>query len=200
MITINNKYDISLSDADTVLYGRPRIIDTVSESSVKDKFYKLIIKDILEKLATKPNLLFSAFWNKYYHGFDMFSNDDTYELSKIYTHSHSIIDFFRSGDKYLSNMGKKKMIFLPLRSIFKDFDIFTFVGRMWILDIKSSFENVQVMVEKIQHDGQIGGSTKINTFDVQIPKTSLHIVKEGGGDIFFLNDNFYFLDGYRKYV
>lgn len=197
MITIKG-HDVSLSDSDTILYGRPRIIDHVGEHSVKDNIYKPFSRDILRQLSKDKQLVFERFWRNYYKEFDLFDNNETIELAKIYNRSRSLIAFFKEADEYLGKAAKKKWIFLPLRDILRDNKIQSFVGRNWVLDIKKAADHVNVKVDKLI--SQTGGGESLDTYNVHFPKVRIRHVDGPSGDMLYINSSYYYIDTLKRFT
>jgi predicted DNA-binding protein (MmcQ/YjbR family) len=196
MITIKGN-DISLSDSDTILYGRPRIIDIVGDHSVKDNFYRPFSRDMLITLSKKKQLVFERFWKKYYSRFDEFDKNEIVQLSNIYNKSQSLLAFFKESDTYLSKVNKKKWIFLSLRDILRDNEIESFVNTTWVLDIKTAAEHVNVKVDKLI--SQTGGGSS-DTYNVHSPKVRIRHVDGPSGDMLYINSSYYYIDTLKRFV
>lgn len=195
MITLKDG-DVSLSDSDTILYGRPRVIDLVGEHSVKDRLYLQLSILILGQLKKEKQHTFERFWRKYYYDYNNFHKDEIRELSKIYDTSPTLLLFFQKADEFLSRVGKKKWIFLPLRIIFMDNDILSYVGRTWVLDIQTAIEHANVKVERVI--GQMGGGKNFDKFNIKLPETRIHHIDGPSGDRLHINSSYYYLDTLRK--
>ncbi len=203
MVTINNQYDISLSDSDTILYGKPRIISVVGEKSVKQKFYVPYAADILRKLENKQ-YNFDTFWEKYFKQFKLFSKNEYETLHIIYNNSKTLIDFFQKADQFLSNNFKKKWIFISLSNIFQAHNIQSFVGQNWVIDLTEAVKHIDIKLEttnkgytKILYTG---GGTVLDNFQVELPKTRIRHVDGPSGDILYINSKYYFLNSLRQYI
>jgi len=177
-------YDVSLSDSDTILYGRPRVLDIIGDNALLNKraagVSELIILKIKNINLNSEVESFETFNLKFYK--NILPENVIGKVKIIYNKSKTLLDFFREADAYLDTQGLKKIIFVPLSDIFRVYNIATHVGMNWTFDIKLALGAVKkfVGIKKIKMIDQIGG-TSFNTYfpDIKIFKRDK---TWGGGD------------------
>jgi hypothetical protein len=198
MITLDKNHDVSLSDSDTILYGRPRIISIIGESAIYDKIAIDMSEIMLTKIKRIQMISPQVFIHKYYDTF--FENNHLDKLQNIYYKSENLIRFFKLGDKYLTKHGLKKAIFIPINRIFKDYGITSYIGVVWTLDIQAAYRSIQdtIHIEKIQNSEQIGGGHD-NLDNIEVPKVKLLRNTGRGGDVMLIGASPFFLKPLRKY-
>jgi hypothetical protein len=195
MITLNNRYDVSLSDSDTILYGRPRLLDVIGDESLLDKRDIGVSELILLKLERQDMDPVKTFFNRFYKG--ILPENVVGEVKGIYNKSKTLLEFFKKADSYLAGQGMKKLIFIPLNDIFTAYSIATHVGMKWTFDIKRALNSAKNSIE-IEME-QVGGS--LTVFDVKLPKIKFfkRDASWGGGDYIVINGSCHFLEPLRKY-
>jgi len=195
MITLrinNREYDISLNDSDTIITGYPRIQNIISKEAIVFESYKKVIGNI-NKLVDIRKIPFNDFYSQFYKT-DLFTDEEKEQLKNIYEHN-DILRFFKSADEYLTTIGKKKYIFIPLKDIIDHYDIFGFVGQNWIVDIHKAFNHIKSKYDIKFSRTQIGGGgKKTNTNDIKTPRISRC------DDFYNVNNKWYNLRVYRKII
>lgn len=161
MITLNNRYDVSLSDSDTILYGRPRLLDVIGDESLLDKRDIGVSELILINNERQDMEPVETFFNRFYKG--ILPDNVVGEIKTIYNRSKTLLEFFKVAFSYLAEAlpkGMKKLIFIPLNDIFRAYSIATHVGMNWTVDIKRALNSAKnyVDIREIGDMDQIGGS------------------------------------------
>jgi hypothetical protein len=148
MITLNNRYDISLSDSDTILYGRPRVLDVIGTEALLDKRDIGVSKLITIELTNIVMEAVETFFDRFYKG--VLPENVMDEVKTIYNRSKTLLEFFKGADSYLVEAlpkAMKKLIFIPLNDIFRAYSIATHVGMNWTFDIKRALNSAKNFVD-----------------------------------------------------